>query len=240
MSKFDISLTKFDTVDVSSTPVSVTLKKNKVVSDDVAPTDEIESALTPEETKCTPVDDITAEVVTDDESSAELDEGIIVWEGSIAAKTYNCRGWHRSEDEWSRHIEPFYKKRDPASKRCMEDPKFRTRLCNHWDTNLGTFCPMKKKSKCVFAHGPAELRVKEGKKNRWGKLVDKNGNNSNPWHSGGEDTYGAASTIEKVRKEEGKWNASKDRKKNPGQTPRKKRAGTPAKPKTASSKPPVT
>ena len=55
----------------------------------------------------------------------------------------------------------------------MEDPKFRTRLCNHWDTSFGTFCPMKKKNKCVFAHGPAELRVKEGKKNRWGKLVDK-------------------------------------------------------------------
>lgn len=236
MSKFDISLAKFDTVDLSSAPVSVTLKKNKIVSDDdIAPTDEIGSALKPEETQCTPVDDITAEVVTDDESSTGLDEGIIVWEGSIAAKTYNCRGWHRSEDEWSRHIEPFYKKRDPASKRCMEDPKFRTRLCNHWDTNLGTFCPMKKKNKCVFAHGPAELRVKEGKKNRWGKLVDKNGNNSNPWHSGGEDTFGAASTIEKVRKEEGKWNASKDRKKNPGQTPRKKRAGTPAKPKTAAS-----
>jgi len=32
---------------------------------------------------------------------------------------------------------------------------------------------MRKKNKCVFAHGPAELRVKEGKKNRWGKLVDK-------------------------------------------------------------------
>merc|ERR1739841_130185 len=84
---------------------------------------------------------------------------------------------------------------------------------------------MKKKSKCVFAHGPAELRVKEGKKNRWGKLVDKNGNNSNPMHSGGEDTYGAASSIERVRKEEGKWNA-KDRKKNPGPTPRKKKPGT--------------
>jgi len=137
------------------------------------------------------------------------EEDIVVWEGSAAAKTFNCRGWSRSQDEWSRHIEPFYKKRDPNLKRCMEDPKFRTRLCNHWDTSLGTHCPMKKKNKCVFAHGPAELRVKEGKLNRWGKLVDKNGNNSNPWHSGGEDTYGAASSIEKVRKEEGKWNTSK-------------------------------
>lgn len=85
---------------------------------------------------------------------------------------------------------------------------------------------MRKKNKCVFAHGPAELRVKEGKKNRWGKLVDKNGNNSNPMHSGGEDTYGAASSIERVRKEEGKWNASHDRKKNQGPASRKKKFGT--------------
>jgi len=45
-------------------------------------------------------------------------------------------------------------------------------------------------------------------------------------HSGGEDTYGAASSIEKVRKDEGKWNASKDRKKTQGPTPRKKKYGT--------------
>lgn len=64
---------------------------------------------------------------------------------------------------------------------------------------------MRKKSKCIFAHGPVELRVKEGKRGRWGKLLDKNGNNSNPWHSGGEDTYGAAKSIESVRKVEGKW-----------------------------------
>jgi serine/threonine-protein kinase/endoribonuclease IRE1 len=139
-------------------------------------------------------------------------EDIIIWEGSAAAKAFNCRGWSRSDDHWSRHIEPFYKKRDPALKRALEDPKFRTRLCNHWDVSLGTNCPMKKKNKCVFAHGPAELRVKEGKKNRWGKLVDKNGNSSNPWHSGGEDTYGPASSVEKVRKDEGKWNTRDKRK----------------------------
>jgi hypothetical protein len=64
---------------------------------------------------------------------------------------------------------------------------------------------MRKKNKCVFAHGPVELRVKEPKRNRWGKLLDKDGNNSNPCHSGGEDTYGAARSIETVRKVEGKW-----------------------------------
>mmetsp|Transcript_21185 Transcript_21185/g.52092 ORF Transcript_21185/g.52092 Transcript_21185/m.52092 type:complete len:1404 (+) Transcript_21185:1446-5657(+) len=136
-------------------------------------------------------------------------DDIIAWEGSTAARTFNCRGWSRSEDEWSNRIDPFFRKRGPNLKRAAEDPKFRTRLCNHWDTNLGTFCPMRKKSKCIFAHGPVELRVKEGKIGRWGKLVDKHGNNSNPCHSGGEDTYGAARSIESVRKVEGKWNTSR-------------------------------
>ena len=136
-------------------------------------------------------------------------DDIVVWEGSTAAKTLNCRGWSRSEEEWSSRIDPWFKKRDPNLKRAIDDPKFRTRLCNHWDTSLGTSCPMRKKNKCVFAHGPVELRVKEGKRNRWGKLLDKNGNNSNPCHSGGEDTYGAARSIETVRKVEGKWKTGK-------------------------------
>merc|ERR1712183_1016729 len=109
------------------------------------------------------------------DKKVDYDANIIVWEGSIASRAFSCRGWSRSEDQWSRNIDPFYRKRDPASKRCLDDSRFRTRLCNHWDTSFGTFCQMKKKNKCVFAHGPVELRVKEGKKNRWGKLVDKKG-----------------------------------------------------------------
>ncbi|VEU38629.1 unnamed protein product [Pseudo-nitzschia multistriata] len=220
--KFVIPPAKFQTREFSTAPISVSVKEETI------PTNHNEAVISSEELKNDSTDTQCleiAQVVTCD-SNDEVDEDIIVWEGSIAAKTFNNRGWSRSQDEWSRHIEPFYKKRDPASKRCMEDPKFRTRLCNHWDMSLGAFCPMKKKNKCVFAHGPAELRVKEGKKNRWGKLVDKNGNNSNPWHCGGEDTYGAANSIELVRKEEGKWNASKDRKKNQGTTLRKKKPGS--------------
>jgi hypothetical protein len=68
---------------------------------------------------------------------------------------------------------------------------------------------MRKKNKCVFAHGPIELRVKDGKRHRWGTLVDKEGNNSNPMASGGEDTYGAARSVESMRKEEGKWNTDR-------------------------------
>jgi hypothetical protein len=136
---------------------------------------------------------------------------LIVWYGSTAAQALNCRGWNRSDDEWQRRGDCSVgtPRRDANLVRCAEDPKFRTRLCNHWDESLGTACPMRKKNKCIFAHGPVELRVKEAKRNRWGKLVDVNGDNNNPNHSGGEDTYGAARAIESERKQEGKWNTDK-------------------------------
>lgn len=138
-----------------------------------------------------------------------ITEDIIIWEGSTAAKSFGCRGWIRSDDEWIRRTDASLRKRDSNVMRCADDPKFRTRLCNHWDVSQGMFCPMRRKNKCVFAHGPVELRVKEGKRHRWGKLVDANGDNSNLNHSGGEDTYGAARSIEATRKEEGKWNTDK-------------------------------
>ena len=136
-------------------------------------------------------------------------EGMVIWEGSTAAKTFNCRGWYRSEDEWVRRVDSTLRKRDANVSRCATDSKFRTRLCNHWDSSQGTHCPMKRKKKCIFAHGPVELRVKEGKRNRWGKLVDAEGNCSNPKASGGEDTYGAARSIETMREKEGKWTPNK-------------------------------
>lgn len=112
---------------------------------------------------------------------------VVIWENSSAASTFQCRGWMRSEEEWVRGPKKV-KKVDQILLRCAEDGKFRTRLCNHWDQSQGTVCPMRKKNKCDFAHGPVELRVKEGKRNRWGKLVDAKGNNSNVKASGGEDT----------------------------------------------------
>lgn len=136
-------------------------------------------------------------------------EGMVIWEGSTAAKTFNCRGWYRSEDEWVRRVDSTLRKRDANVTRCATDPKFRTRLCNHWDSSQGTHCPMRRKKKCIFAHGPVELRVKESKRNRWGKLVDSEGNCSNPKASGGEDTYGAARSIEAMREKEGKWTPNK-------------------------------
>jgi serine/threonine-protein kinase/endoribonuclease IRE1 len=143
--------------------------------------------------------------------SALIDDSteMIIWCGSTSSRTFKCRGWNRSDEEWERRVELNSQRRDSNLVRCAEDPKFRTRLCNHWDESLGTFCPMRKKNKCVFAHGPVELRVKEAKRQRWGKLVDKNGDNKNTCHSGGEDTYGAARSVETERKQEGKWNTNK-------------------------------
>lgn len=134
-----------------------------------------------------------------------ISKDIIVWQSSTISSSLNCRGWTRSEDEWVQRTNEKPRKRDPNLVRCLEDPKFRTRLCNHWENSNGVFCPMLKKHKCIFAHNPAELRVKDGKRGRWGKLVDVHGNANNPFHSGGEDTYGAAKSIESARKEEGKW-----------------------------------
>ena len=162
------------------------------------------------------------------ESTTEL----IIWHGSKAANTLGCRGWNRSDSEWERRPENSSRRRDDALIRCADDPKFRTRLCNHWDESMGSSCPMRKKGKCIFAHGPVELRVKEGKRHRWGKLVDKNGDTSNPKHSGGEDTYGAARAIESERKHEGKW------KTNQAGASRGKSATTPKK-KTKRSSPAV-
>jgi hypothetical protein len=148
--------------------------------------------------------DIDAETTVLQDSTSE----VIVWHGSAAAQSFGCRGWTRGDDEWEKRTEKVNARVRDTLTRCKDDAKFRTRLCNHWDTSFGTECPMRRKNKCIFAHGPVELRVKEGKRSRWGKLVDASGNASNANHSGGEDTYGAARAIETERKHEGKWNTS--------------------------------
>jgi serine/threonine-protein kinase/endoribonuclease IRE1 len=175
--------------------------------------------------------------------ASAVDAGdMVIWEGSSAAKMFNNRGWSRSDDEWIRRTDaairrPTNNSSNTILARCATDPKFRTRLCNHWDASQGTFCPMRKKNKCVFAHGPAELRVKENKRNRWGKLVDKNGDTKNPRHSGGEDTYGAARMIEAERKGEGKWNVGSN--KNQQQQPKGGKKPSAAKKKDATKAPPA-
>ena len=166
------------------------------------------------------VKDTDGGIVTDEELS-----GIVVWCGSNAAKQLNCRGWFRSDDEWEQRLDAKLRKRDADLARCADDPKFRTRLCNHWDVSGGTYCPMRKKNRCIFAHGPVELRVKEGKRHRWGTLVNKHGLCANPKASGGEDTYGIARSVENTRKEQGQWkgdNPKKGSKGKPKGKPKKK------------------
>ena len=63
---------------------------------------------------------------------------------------------------------------------------------------------MKKKGKCDFAHGPLELRIKENRRNRWGRQrQDVEDGPLSLRLSGGEDSLGAARSIERVRQEEG-------------------------------------
>uniref|UniRef100_A0A6U5FW69 non-specific serine/threonine protein kinase n=1 Tax=Corethron hystrix TaxID=216773 RepID=A0A6U5FW69_9STRA len=152
---------------------------------------------------------------------------MVIWTGSEGAKSFNCRGWFRSGDAWQHRTSEtlLERRRDVNILRCATEPKFRTRLCNHWDLSGGITCPLRKKNKCVFAHGPLELRVKEGKRGRWGKLVDKDGNHPNPCSCGGEDTLGAAKSTESLRKEEGKWKSQTEKKGKGGGTKHKTGGG---------------
>ena len=49
--------------------------------------------------------------------------------------------------------------------------------------------------KCIFAHSPLELRIKESRKDRWGNFTDYQLDLKS---SGGEDVLGAAKSINKV------------------------------------------
>lgn len=168
-------------------------------------------------------------------TAAELDD-VVVWSGTDLCSAVRCRGWMRPQHMWRRgtdvrtgassaaragggggaaaHASAIgaalaHASLPPALVRCAEDGKYRSRLCNHWDDSCGAFCPMRRKGRCDFAHGPVELRVREHKRNRWGRSVDERGECSNALASGGEDTYGAAQNIERMRREDGRDAADK-------------------------------
>ncbi|GMI03066.1 hypothetical protein TrRE_jg4597 [Triparma retinervis] len=128
---------------------------------------------------------------------------VIIWSGSDAAKKYGGKGWLRSEAEWEGRVEETLTKEAGWTGSEKMDSKFRTRLCTNWMRSGGAGCAMLKKGKCVFAHSPCELRVKEGKRQRWGTLVNADGESSNPRASGGEDTFSPAMDVEQQRLEEG-------------------------------------
>lgn len=99
--------------------------------------------------------------------------------------------------------------------RSATDMRYRSRLCTHWENSGGGACPMKKKGKCDFAHGPLELRIKETRRDRWLNNLNSmrlgtyayDDQNNHPQLalrlSGGEDVLGAARSIERVRQAEG-------------------------------------
>ena len=182
----------------------------------ISPTVELQSPEIKHEESATPLASITVVGENTLQTNSEDLSGIVVWSGSNTAKELKCRGWYRSEDDWTQRLDSKLRKRDSNLVKCAEDPKFRTRLCNHWDVSKGTYCPMRKKNKCIFAHGPIELRVKEGKRHRWGTLVNKQGLCANAKASGGEDTYGAARNIENTRKEQGQWTTTDSKHKKQG------------------------
>ena len=83
------------------------------------------------------------------------------------------REWYVSSNDWldekGSYLTHYNSKgtRPNHLNRSAMEPKYRSRLCTHWETNGGIVCPMKKKMKCDFAHGPLELRIKDNRRDRW-------------------------------------------------------------------------
>ena len=116
--------------------------------------------------------------------------GVTMYEGSGMARAAGSRGWWRDAAHWQ--AGGGRRQRPSNLQRNVDDARYRTRLCQTWVSNAEDRCAMRRRGKCDFAHGPAELRVKENRKNRWGRYVDRRGGCDNPNASGGEDTLGAA------------------------------------------------
>lgn len=142
---------------------------------------------------------------TNDVKIDDIKDETTIWCGSNRAAEEQSRGWWRGDSTWASsfvHMQCRNKPRPGHLVKSSTDPKYRSRLCTHWELTNGTACPMRKKGKCVFAHGPLELRIKESRKDRWGgrSSID---NNNDLRSSGGEDVLGAARSIEKIRVIEG-------------------------------------
>jgi serine/threonine protein kinase len=179
-----------------------------------------------------------------------LASGVVVWQGSAIAASSQCRGWWRESSTWT--APPTTTRHRPQHvTRSATDPRYRSRLCTHWEGTEGTSCPMRKKGKCDFAHGPLELRVKESRRDKWalrsssgvglagdlegqlqcGPCSSGSGSGSGLTAamalrmSGGEDVLGAARSIEKVRAAEGsisEFERTSVNRKHHQQTPRKR------------------
>ena len=143
---------------------------------------------------------------SDDRPGGLQFDGIVVWRGSALAEACGShRGWMRDDVWWVNGRAPVRSKGRPAHlTRSSTDFRYRSRLCTHWELHRGTTCPMRKKGKCDFAHGPLELRVKDNRRERWGHARARELHEGDELrYSGGEDVLGAARSIERVRVKEG-------------------------------------
>lgn len=130
-------------------------------------------------------------------------DNVVVWQGSALAASLQCSGWWRRASEWvteGTDSNAAKKNRPSHLTKSAADPKYRISLCTHWEDTSATACPMRKKGKCVFAHGPLELRVKEVRRHKWGQCGSNSSSGSTDLaSSGGEDTLGAARSLSKGR-----------------------------------------
>lgn len=137
---------------------------------------------------------------------------VVVLQGSMLEASLGCEGWWRNSSDWVEGVGInassgiIKKPRASHLTKSATDLKYRTRLCSHWEMNMGGGCPMRKKGKCIFAHGPLELRVKESRRDKWGKenaTTSRSVSTANDAlnasrYSGGEDVLGAARQLTAV------------------------------------------
>lgn len=188
--------------------ISLIESKNRSLEDDVHNNDK---------SKVITSDDQISESVKDNTNLHD----VIVLHGSILESSLKCNGWWRNYTDWvegvginssttTTNTSAAGNKKVRASHliKSSTDLKYRTRLCSHWEMTSGGSCPMRKKGKCIFAHGPLELRVKETRRDKWGiisissrnsTLNDNNNHSTNNLLriSGGEDVLGAARIADK-------------------------------------------
>lgn len=129
--------------------------------------------------------------------SSAVDD-VIVWKGSSLQASLASRGWWREKSDWASigtisSSEKLSKKnRASHLTKAMADVKYRTKFCSHWESTDGLSCPMRKKGKCVFAHGPIELRLKDSRRSKWGCGAKACSEAEQNRLSGGEDAISSA------------------------------------------------
>jgi serine/threonine protein kinase len=155
--------------------------------------------------------DTSVKLMEKEEVAVTVIDDVIVWNGSNLQTSLGVKGWWRDHHDWVNSTgiasKSIKKNRPSHLTKAATDLKYRTRLCTHYEATGGTSCPMRKKGKCIFAHSPLELRVKDTRRDKWAKTLILSSSSIAELllHSGGEDVLNAARVIEKVRAVEGSY-----------------------------------